>query len=260
MNVIDIIIIVILAIFTLAGFIRGFLSSLLKLFSSVASLAIAIWLAKPVAVFIDSITNATSWFGDKIGEALAGADGFFNMIVGTDIGTVGNSITGVELKGFIDTTITELGQIFKTVLSLFVQDTSVLESGTVLSEWFGSLLGGVATLIVAAVAIFIAIRIVIAILSKIFDAITQNSAIGGLDRLLGLVFGAAKGALVVAVLFAILSVVIILPGVENLITPLIDEAVIGEPIFNYVLDFIETQLATIDFNALIQGAFASITG
>lgn len=261
-NVLDIVIVVILLLFAIIGFSKGFLASLLKLFSSVVSLAVAVWLAKPVAVFIDGFANLTTWFADKIGAAIAGIDTFFTYTVGVTPSTAwvpDGSITGVDLKAAINAGVTGLSDIFKTGLNLLIQDDVVLESGTVISSWFGQMLGGIAMLIVSAVAIYIAIRIAVGILSKIFDAITKNPAIGGLDRLLGLAFGAAKGALVIVVVFAaycVLSVVLdpIIPAISNLI----DTSFIGKPVYDIVSEFITNQIGQIDFNALIQGAFNNI--
>jgi uncharacterized membrane protein required for colicin V production len=261
LNILDIAIIVILLIFSIAGFSKGFLSSLLKLFSSVASLAIAVWLAKPVAVFIDGLTNLSNWFAEEIGAAIAGIDTFFTATVGVTPSTAwtpGGSIVGSDLKTAIDAGVTGLSDIFKTALNFLIQDDVVLESGTVISEWFGEILGGIAMLIVAAIVVYIAIRIAIGILSKIFDAITKNPAIGGLDRLLGLAFGAVKGALLIAIIFGVYSVVVVIPGVETATSSFLDNSLIGKEIYNIVSEFVVETIGQIDFNALIQGAFNSI--
>ncbi|PKK95795.1 MAG: hypothetical protein CVV59_01860 [Tenericutes bacterium HGW-Tenericutes-4] len=253
-NVLDIVIVVILLIFSIAGFAKGFLSSLLKLFSSVASLAIGVWLAKPVAVFINGIFNLTGWFADKISGAIAGIDTFFTFVVGTDIA---GPLNATDLRANIDG-INEISSIVKTALKLLIKDDTVLEVGTSISGWFGETLGAVATLIVAAVLIYIVIRIAIGILSKIFDAITKNPAIGGLDRLLGLAFGAAKGALLIAVIFAVYSVLVVIPGVEQATSSILDASTLGKPIYNIVSEFVVNQIGQIDFNAIIQGAFSSV--
>lgn len=253
-NVLDIIIVAILLIFSIAGFAKGFLNSLLKLFSSVASLAVGIWLAKPVAVFINGIFDITTWFSDKISGAIAGINVFFTRVVGTDIAA---PLNATDLRANIDS-ITELSGIVKTAMKLLIKDDTVLQNGTVISDWFGQTLGAVATLIVAALIVYIAIRIVIGILSKVFDAITKNPAIGGLDRLLGLAFGAAKGALLIAVLFAVYSVLVVIPGVEQATSAILDASKIGKPIYDIVAEFVANQIGQIDFNAIIQGAFNSV--
>ena len=110
----------------------------------------------------------------------------------------------------------------------------------------------------AAIVIYLSIRIAVGILSKIFDAITKNSAIGGLDRLLGFVFGAAKGALLIGVVFAIYSVVVIIPGVETITSSILESSSLGEPVYNYVSELVSQYIGNIDFNSIIQGALGII--
>lgn len=260
LNVLDIAIVAILLIFAIAGFAKGFLHSLLKLFSSIASLAIGVWLARPVAVFINGFYDLSGFLAEKIGAALTTVDALFNFTVGVVEPGVpwgaGESITGDVLKTAING-VEGLNIFFKNALSLLIKDTDVIANGTLLADWFGSVLGGIAMLIIAAIAVYIAIRIAVGILSKIFDAITKNPAIGGLDHLLGLVFGAAKGALLIIVIFAIYSTFLAaIPLISNAVSPILDGSMIGNEIYNQVSEFIANQIGQIDFNAIIQGLLA----
>ena len=64
------------------------------------------------------------------------------------------------------------------------------------------------TIIATVIIMFILIKLVIWLLAKLFDSATaNNSALSGLNRLFGLIFGAAKGLLIVGVGFVILSLV-----------------------------------------------------
>lgn len=56
----------------------------------------------------------------------------------------------------------------------------------------------------AGVAIFIAILVVLAIVTRLLAKRVQNSALGALDRSLGLVFGVARGAVILAALWLVL--------------------------------------------------------
>lgn len=59
---IDIVVVVLLLAFTIIGLIKGFFNSLLALISSAGALALAIWLGKPAAAFINKIVNVPAWF------------------------------------------------------------------------------------------------------------------------------------------------------------------------------------------------------
>jgi len=247
LNWMDIGIICIMLIFIIAGFAKGFLQSLLKLFGSVASLAIGIWLAKPVAVFINGIFDLTGWFAGKFAAEITKIIPSFGDVLSADLGGA-DLVTQIEALN--------LNGILESVLKLLIKDDILIEAGNSISSWLGNMLGAVATLVVATIVIYLAIRIAIGILSKVFDAITKNPAIGGLDRLLGLVFGAAKGALLIAVIFAIYPAVAVVPGVQNIVSPLIDTSVIAKPIYTFVSEFVATYLNQIDFTTL----FASVIG
>jgi uncharacterized membrane protein required for colicin V production len=252
LNILDIAIIAIMLIFSLSGFARGFLASLLKLFSSVVSLAIAVWLAKPVAVFINSFYDLNAWFSDKISAAIINIDeGFFSS-------AVTEPTTGADLKNSIAENVDGLSDVFKTALRFLIRDDVTIETGTVVGEWIGQMLAGIAMLVTATIAVYIAIRIAVAILSRIFDAITKSPAIGGLDRLLGLAFGAVKGAFIIAVVFAVYSVIVIVPGVESATSSILDGSTIGKPVYDMVSEFVVNYIGDIDFNAIIQGAFNNI--
>ena len=138
LNVLDIIIIAIMLIFSIAGFAKGFLSSLLQLVGSVASLAIAVWLAKPLASFISSIADVAGWFGDKIAALLVDADPLFGWAVG-DAELIGLdplvALDNAKIEALINGS--ELSLVFKKAILALVPDGSNIAVGTGIGEWFG---------------------------------------------------------------------------------------------------------------------------
>lgn len=104
------------------------------------------------------------------------------------------------------------------------------------------------TILATTILVFILIKLVIWLLAKLFDsATTNNSALSGLNRLLGLVFGAAKGALYVALGFIILSVVARMPILGSHITAEIHNGKneISSFIYNKADDFVDQKLMDI---------------
>lgn len=64
------------------------------------------------------------------------------------------------------------------------------------------------TTVAIVIVLFVLLKLLIWILSKLFDSATQNSsALSGLNRLFGLFFGMAKGLAFVGIAFAIISIV-----------------------------------------------------
>ncbi len=89
----------------------------------------------------------------------------------------------------------------------------ISEEGIVLlgKTYTAAQIGNVCTIIISVLAVWLLIKLAIVLLSKLFDsAISSSSALSGLNRVLGLVFGAAKGFLIGCVglgLAAVLSFV-----------------------------------------------------
>lgn len=98
------------------------------------------------------------------------------------------------------------------------------------------------TLIASVILVFILIKLVIWLLAKLFDSATaNNSALSGLNRLLGLIFGAAKGLLFVAFGFAIASLVSqVAFGTQ--IRAEIEKNKISNFVYKYVDDWVEENL------------------
>ena len=256
LNTLDIAILVILLFYTLAGFARGFLNSLIQIFGTLVSLAIAIWFARPVASFLNTVVNATERFAVRIENALVSIDSFFDYKVGETLPAFpeGESITGAELESAVGGA-DGISGILERFLSVFIDPEATIESGTHIGSWFGEILGAAATLVTATLIIFIGIKVAVAILGKIFDAVSSSKAIGGLDRLLGILFGAAKGGLYISIGFAFLSLVVVLPGGESILNNLIAGSTIGQSWYMFVHEQITELLDVIDFNEIIHNAY-----
>ena len=146
----DIVLIAIIVVFAIIGIAKGFVDSVLSIFSSLISLVIAYFLAKYVAALLNS------WFK-------------LNELFGKMLGSWG--VTEEGLAGFS-------------------------------REKIASLI----TFLASMLLVWILIKVAIWLLSKLFDSVTANSsAISGLNRALGFLFGAVKGALVVAVALGVVS-------------------------------------------------------
>ena len=135
-------------------------------------------------------------------------------------------IVGI-VKGFFDSLLSLIGTGIALVASVLCAKylTNIVNSIFGLESWvLGKLnessesiqfFGGKFTLnnsevakfavwVVTVIALFLIIKLVIFILAKIFESVTKNSpTLSGLNRLLGMLFGAVKGGVTVAVLLAV---------------------------------------------------------
>ena len=235
MSVLDIIVICILAIFAIAGFVKGFLNTLLSLFGNLASLSIAIVIVKPCARFLDKIFGIVKWLGNMIVNGLSG--------IIPDL--TESTMTSDEVISYMGNNRGLIGRF----ASLFVDKEKTYGAGAKsdLTQVLTNNMGNFAATIFTVIILFILIRIAVFILSKIFDAITKKRALSGLDRLLGLLLGLIKGAVVItSVLTIMYTIAPIFPSIDTWIT----NSSFTNWLYGYVNQLINWLVNTVDWKSL----------
>ena len=232
-GIIDIIVIVVLGIFAIIGFVKGFLNSLLSLFGNLASLAVAILIVDPCKKFLDGIFHIVNWLGGLIANGLTSA-GIL------PISMADTSMTGQQVVDYLN----GQGGIIEKLTALFVNKEATFTTAEEITTHLTTNMGNFAATVFTVIVMFILIRIGVFILSKIFDAITKKRALSGLDRLLGGVMGLLKGGLLV---FGVLSVFYALTP----IIPAINDWLVSAPftnwVYGYVSEIINWAINSIDF-------------
>ena len=144
--IIDVVIIAALAIFTFIGIRKGFLHSLLSLFSWSFCLLVAFLTAKYVAGWINGIFNFSGMLGDKISGALIDSNNFFAQAI--------NSFASKEdvIKAIPSDTNGLLKQLIKVVFNNSSVDMS---STKTIGSVVGAGLGQVITIVITGILIFI---------------------------------------------------------------------------------------------------------
>lgn len=106
--------------------------------------------------------------------------------------------------------------------------------------------------LISVVAIFLLVKLIILILSKMFEKVTQNKpVISGVNRVLGLVFGLVKGCVMVVMGLALCSAISQLPIIGATISDKIGETKVTSFAYKYVDEFVENQLTQENINKLI---------
>lgn len=114
--------------------------------------------------------------------------------------------------------------------------------------------------IVTVIVIFLVIKLALLILSKLFESVVKNSpTISGINRVLGMIFGAIKGALTVVILLALSSALAQVPVIGSTITDKIGETKITNTVYKYVDDFVENQLTKEKIDGIISGIISENT-
>ena len=243
--IVDVVIVLTLVIYALVGLSKGFIESFLKILGSVGAVALAIFTAKPVLAFVNGIVNVSQQMGDFIISQLTSMSTVFTLPLADEAGRTA-ALTALS-------TVDSLFGIVKNLVTDLVTNTTLSADLTV-GQLASSALGSIACTIIAGILIFIIAKIIIKLLSKLFE--TKDAERGhksGMDKLLGLVFGAAKGALVVAILFLITSLVSYTGLGDAYINPVINETTVVKPAYEFVSDKVEELIMSQDWNAIIAG-------
>ena len=106
--------------------------------------------------------------------------------------------------------------------------------------------------LITTIVIFLIVKLVIFILAKLFEKVSQNSpTISGLNRVLGMVFGLVKGAMVCFALLAVCSIISEVPVLGTTIKTGIADTKIANAVYKYVDEFVENQLTAETVNDII---------
>lgn len=238
---IDVAIVALLVILGIIGLSKGFIRSVLSMLSSVAELIIVVFCAGPFAKIINKIYNFNGLIADKLSPNIAGMGEFYST-------TIPSGVSGADLASSIPSST---NGFLKKLISYVLKplQASAIEGATVadvVSDAFASII----MTVIVGIVLFILLKIVVALVMKLFDKITQNKVIGGINRILGLVFGVAKGAAIVIVVAFVMTLLTVIPKVNSTIMPVVqDNTKVAKIVYNQTDRYVEKQL--ID-NKLVQ--------
>ncbi|MBE7076385.1 MAG: CvpA family protein [Clostridiales bacterium] len=230
--VIDIIIVGLLIVFAISGLKKGFMKSIISLFSWVVCIVIAVFVAKYVANLINGIYDFSALIGGKISKSLIKSNDYFSLAV-SSFGTKANLI-----KAIPDST----NKVLASILKVFFEKSNddIMTSNKSVGEVTGDGLGSIIMLIISAILVFIILKIIVALLSRFFDKLANIKIIGGLDKILGLTLGIIKAGLIIITLNLILVGLSLMPVVNKTITPIIqDNTHVEKVIYNETDKFVE---------------------
>ncbi len=212
--IIDVVIIALLVIFGLIGFKKGFLKSILSLFSWIVCLVVAVLTAKYVAGWINGIYDFSALIGDKIAKGLVKSNEFF----ATSINTFANK--DAVISAIPDGTNKLLTQLIKIVFSNTAVDW---QSTSSIGSIMGASLGHIVMIVIAGILVFVVLMIVVALLTKFLNKIASTKIIGGLNKILGLCLGVIKAGCIIVIINGVLIALSLVPTVNKMITPVIQD-------------------------------------
>ena len=124
--------------------------------------------------------------------------GLFESILGI-FSSILSIVIAIMVQKPVTNLINKMVDTNKLFSDLLIKWKWINESGATIfgKTYTVEQIGNVCTVVVSILAVWLLIKLAILLLSKLFDSATSNnSALSGLNRVLGLIFGAAKGMLI----------------------------------------------------------------
>ena len=213
--VIDIIVVAALIICGLIGLKKGFIKSILSLFSWAVCLIVAVFLARYVARWLNNIYNFDALIGNKIASSLIKSNEYFAL----------------PAEQYASTPMPDLG-FWGTVTKAVFKKAANYGDATI-GAVVGKSLGRVCMIVISGILVFVVLKIVLLLLNKLFNKITNIKILGWLNKLLGAVFGVLKAAVIIVIFNIVLAFLSLLPPVNKTITPIITEhSVVEKFVYN----------------------------
>lgn len=176
--------------------------------------------------------------------------GFVDSLLGL-IGTALAAVAGVFTAKYVSAWINSLFDLEDKILNSLdggVEGTFKIFG----AEFSNPEVARFAVWLIAVVAVFLLVKLVLLILSKMFEKVTQNKpVISGINRALGAIFGIVKGGVMVAVSLALCSALSQLPIIGSTISDKIADTKVTSFAYKYVDEFVENQLTQENITKLI---------
>lgn len=234
---IDLAIVAIIVIFAIVGIYKGFIEYLLKFVGSIGAILIAFFGAKPLASFLDGIFNfagslgnvCLNWFGNSVPQEM-----------------MNEVLNETSKTAFIE----KISQDGLTVSESFIKsiiESANVDAGKTFAEVISSGMGIIFASILAGIVIFLIVKFVIFLLSKLFES-KESVSMSGANRALGMVVGIAKGALIVVVLYTILTICCMIFPIDVTVNEYVNQTSLFkatyQPYSEMIQNFINDKMAT----------------
>ncbi len=191
-NIINIVAIAILVIFTLTGLIKGFTKSFISTFGTIMAIFASATLCSAVALTLESKFSVITFFSDKV-------SGIISNIFGQDV----LSLSVQDVLSGSNSSIPDW--IIKIITSIVNIDsgTALKPLESVISPVFGYYI----TLVISFILIFILLKILLFLLGKFLSKINKIKVFGATDKILGALLGLIKSVIIVQILILIIKAI-----------------------------------------------------
>jgi uncharacterized membrane protein required for colicin V production len=226
--IIDVALVGIIALFALLGFKKGFFKTVIGFVGTIAALAISIYLATYMCQLLMPVFKGIFGEGGAVASKLTDwLNGVSPLFQGADLTQLGTALaTDLKLPGPIaDVIVNAVGKL----------DFSA--SGLTLSQIVAQALTGWIYWLAMSILLFIILKIGLFFVGRLLNGLTKIKAVGMANKVLGLILGVAKGAVIIVVIFGIMSFVIGLSFMADFNTHL-QNTMLAKPLSDLVFEFV----------------------
>lgn len=225
--IVDISLLLVVLLFAIIGFYKGFLRELISFFGFIGSLVITFFAYDYFADLLNSLFN----WGTQISNFIMNQVTAISPSFGVDTGA-----TAEDLNVIINNS--NAGLAYKELLKQVVEKADFSSGAITVSGAVGSVVSGLAMIVISFALLFLMLRIVVFILDKILSRIPRKSAVGVVNKWLGLGMGTIKGAVAVGSLIITAYFLCMIPSVNDFIFPYIESSFATIHIYNYLGQFL----------------------
>lgn len=227
--IIDVIFLLIILIFGIVGYSKGFLRSVLSLIGFAASILIAYIFADYFATILN---NLFGW-GDTIRHFVA------KQVENLSSSFVLESRTSVE--GLVEVINSSgVSIIFKLLFPKIIEGADFSQGALTVADVISVKASALAMNIIAMAILFVLLRIVVAILNRILKTIPEKSVVGEINKWLGFIFGLARGLIVGCLILVITYILCMIPAVNSVVYPYISNSAITSFVYQKIGELILT--------------------
>ncbi len=236
-TVIEIIVIAIILISGLIEIKKGFVRAILGLCSTFVTIIVAYFMATPVANWFN---NNVYNLGSKFSGGIASAFIKHYPLLGESIPSGIDGATLVQSESFQEATGGMFSMLKKIVVNIIEPiSAETLSNYDNVASILGLTIGNLLMIIITGIVIYFLLKIIVLILIKFFDNITDHGTLGTVDKILGFVLGAVKGLVIVVALCAVTALITLIPTVNEKVSPIIQETKVTKFIYNTTDDLLE---------------------
>ena len=198
-GIIDVIIVALVIIFIMIGWKKGFLEKIIEMASSIFGLIASILLARPFSTVLDG------WFGDSmesnIRQYLMERSSLFSQQLTEP--ALRDALASLSLPDFM--------------VDWIVQSVDFNSVTVSIVDSIAPLILSLALLVIAFITLFFGSMIVFFLLKILARGITSIPIIKQVDKVLGVLFGLLKVALLIYIVLFVMALLINIPAINNAI-------------------------------------------